>query len=56
LFEGQNSEPISSSPDDWGGRAAAEWVRKLASGEQFDGSTKGLLETALVLDRLYRRA
>jgi predicted dehydrogenase len=53
LFRGQNSERLTSPPDDWGGRAAVEWVRKLASGERFSGTTCGLLETAKVLDRLY---
>jgi predicted dehydrogenase len=55
LFRGQNSERIASPPDDWGGRAAAEWVRKLAAGEGFEGTTAGLLATARVLDRLYGR-
>ena len=48
-------EELARPPDDWGGRAAAEWVRKLASGERFAGSTDGILETARVLDRLYGR-
>ena len=55
LFRGQNSERIASPPDDWGGRAAAEWIRTLAAGERFEGTTSGLLETARVLDRLYGR-
>ena len=55
LLKGRDRERLASPPDDWGGRAAAEWVRKLASGERFAGSTKGLLETARVLDRLYGR-
>jgi predicted dehydrogenase len=53
LFRGRNAERIASPPDDWGGRAAAEWVRKLAAGERFSGTTTGLLETARTLDRLY---
>ena len=53
LFHGQNSERLTSPPDDWGGRAAAEWVRQLAAGEGFAGSTSGLRETAGVLDALY---
>lgn len=56
MFRGRDQEVIASSPDDWGGRAAAEWVRKLAAGERFGGSTSGLLETARALDRLYGRA
>jgi predicted dehydrogenase len=56
LFRGRNAERLASPPDEWGGRAAAEWVRKLAAGEGFSGTTTGLLQTAQVLDRLYRRA
>jgi predicted dehydrogenase len=56
LLRGQNSEPLCSPPDAWGGRAAAEWVRKLAAGERFAGSTTGLIDTARVLDRLYGRS
>src|SRR5205085_7416336 len=55
LFKGRESQRIASPPDDWGGRAAAEWVRKLAAGEGFAGSTPGLVETARALDRLFGR-
>jgi predicted dehydrogenase len=55
VFRGRNAECIASPPDDWGGRAAAEWVRKLAAGERFGGTTTGLRETARALDRLYGR-
>lgn len=56
LLKGCDRQEIASPPDDWGGRAAAEWVGKLAAGERFGGSTTGLLETARVLDRIYGRA
>ena len=52
---GRERQVVASPPDDWGGRAAVEWVRKLAAGERFEGSTQGLAETARVLDRMYRR-
>jgi predicted dehydrogenase len=55
LLKGRDTFALASPPDDWGGRAAAEWVRKLAAGERFSGSTTGLIETARVLDRLYGR-
>lgn len=55
-FTGRERERLTNYPDDWGGRAAAEWVEKLASGQRFDGTTTGLLETARTLDRLYGRA
>ena len=54
-FSGRNADRIASPPDDWGGRAAAEWVRKVAAREKYAGSTAGLLDTAAVLDRLYAR-
>jgi predicted dehydrogenase len=53
LFRAQDRQPLAAPPDEWGGRAAAQWVRKLAEGQRFAGSTEGLLETARVLDRLY---
>jgi predicted dehydrogenase len=55
LLKGRDSMRIVSPPDDWGGRAAVEWARKLAAGERFAGTTSGLLETARALDLLYRR-
>jgi predicted dehydrogenase len=55
LFRGQNRDLLASPPDDWGGRAAAEWVGMLAAGERFSGTTQGLLATARALDRIYGR-
>ena len=45
----------SPLPRRMGGRAAVDWVKKLAAGARFSGSTSGLLETARTLDRLYGR-
>ncbi len=56
LFKGRNSQAIASPPDQWSGRAAAQWVHKLAAGERFSGTTNGLLQTAALLDRLYGRS
>ncbi len=55
-FSGRDCQRLTGYPDEWGGRAAAEWVEKLASGERFEGTTTGLVETARTLDRLYGRA
>ena len=55
LFKGRERTPIAFPPDEWGGRAASEWVAKLAAGERFGGSTTGLLQTSQALDRLYGR-
>ena len=57
LFKGREAAGASlRRPTTGAGRAAAEWVRKLAAGERFAGSTTGLLQTAQLLDRLYGRA
>jgi predicted dehydrogenase len=53
LLRGRERERLASPPDAWAGRAAVDWLMRLDSGERFDGTTTGLLETARVLDRLY---
>ena len=55
-FDGRNTQTLTSPPDEWGGRAAAEWATRLARGERFGGSTEGLAEVARVLDEIYRVA
>ena len=52
---GRERERIAGYPDEWGGRAAIDWVERLARGEGFEGTTSGLLATATALDRLYGR-
>jgi len=54
LFTGRDRHFLAY-PDDWSGRAAVEWLEKLAAGERFAGSTPGLAESAKLLDRLYGR-
>jgi hypothetical protein len=56
LLRDRDREPLARPPDNWGGRAAVDWLKKLASGERFDASTNGLVETARVLDRLYEKS
>ena len=55
-LNGRERETLASPPDEWGGRAAVEWLNKLAAGERFAGTTTGLAETARTLDRLYGRS
>jgi predicted dehydrogenase len=55
LLSGRERRLLASRPDAWGGRAAIQWVEKLASGVRFAGSTTGLPESAGLLDRLYGR-
>jgi len=55
LYHGTARETLSSPPDAWGGRAAADWARRLAEGERFDPACERLVEVAGVLDRIYGR-
>lgn len=52
---GTAREPLAMPPDAWGGRAAAEWARRLANGARYDPAAGHLVEVAHVLDRIYRR-
>jgi predicted dehydrogenase len=54
LLRGRESERLAWPPDEWGGRAAVDWLLRLSRRERFEGTTTGLLETARALDRLYR--
>lgn len=55
LYRGTARERLASPPDDWGGRAAVEWARRLAEGERFDPACGRLVDVAAVLDRVYGR-
>jgi hypothetical protein len=55
-LRGRDAERIAAPPDVWGGRAAADWVARLAAGERFAGTTTGLLASAEALDRMYESA
>lgn len=48
-------ETLATPPDDWGGRAAADWAERLAAGERFDPEAERLVDVACVLDRIYQR-
>jgi predicted dehydrogenase len=55
LYHGTSRETLSTPPDPWGGRAAADWARRLAEGERYDPACERLVEVAEVLDRIYGR-
>jgi predicted dehydrogenase len=55
-YRGTERETLSSPPEAWGGRAGADWARRLAAGERFDPEAQRLVEVAGVLDRIYGRA
>jgi predicted dehydrogenase len=54
-YRGTARETLSLPPDAWGGRAAADWARRLAAGERFSAEVERLVEVARVLDRIYGR-
>lgn len=52
-YRGTERETLSGPPDEWGGRAAADWARRLADGARFDPACERLVDVAAVLDRIY---
>lgn len=53
-WRGTQSVVISEPPDEWGGRAIADWAQRLACTPAFDPSACSYATTAGILDRLYR--
>jgi len=47
------AEPLAGPPDDWGGRAAVDWLARLAGGQRFDPGAGHLVTVARVLDGIY---
>jgi predicted dehydrogenase len=55
-FAGTSRTALAGPPDDWPGRAAVEWARRVGAGERFDeGHAAELLRVAEILDRVYGR-
>jgi predicted dehydrogenase len=54
-YRGTSREVLTTPPDEWGGRAAADWASRLAAGERFDPAAEQLVDVARVLDRIYGR-
>lgn len=54
-FTGTNRSTLAVPPDDWGGRAAVDWLARLCqeNGNRFDPSIEHLSTVADVLDRIY---
>ena len=55
-YRGTTAERLASPPDDWGGRAAVDWIEHLAGGAGFDAEAEHLVDVAEVLDDIYRAA
>jgi len=54
-YRGRSRETLTTPPDEWGGRAAADWAMRLAAGERYDPAAEELVAVAQVLDRIYGR-
>jgi predicted dehydrogenase len=54
-YRGTSRETLAVPPDDWGGRAAVDWSRRLAEGDRYDPDVERLVDVAAVLDRIYQR-
>jgi len=52
---GTHATTLTREPEDWGGRAAQEWARRLDRSPKFHRSAEEFLRSAEVLDRIYGR-
>ncbi len=50
---GTRTEALAPVDRDWGGRAGADWARRLAGGARFDPAASELVAVAGTLDRIY---
>jgi predicted dehydrogenase len=54
-YRGTARETLATPPDAWGGRAAVNWAKRLASDARFDKEAERLVTVSRVLDRIYGR-
>jgi predicted dehydrogenase len=54
-YEGTSRRSLAAPPEDWGGRAAIAWARRLRTDPSFDPDCERLIDVAAVLDRIYGR-
>jgi predicted dehydrogenase len=52
-FEGTRREILSFPPEDWGGRAAVDWLNRLTINNRFDPEAERLIAVSTTLDRIY---
>ncbi|HKT47940.1 MAG TPA: Gfo/Idh/MocA family oxidoreductase [Candidatus Acidoferrales bacterium] len=52
-FRGTQSEILSEPPEEWGGRAALEWISQLERNNHFDPRAEQYAASAAILDRIY---
>jgi predicted dehydrogenase len=54
-WRGTVAETLVEPPDDWGGRAAADWAERLATDRSYDPAVESAEAVAATLDRIYGR-
>ena len=54
-FRRTKREPLAATAEPWGGRAVAEWARRLAAGAKFDSAIEEVRPVAETLDAIYDR-
>ena len=54
-FHGTSRELLQSGPEEWGGRATVDWLKRLAEGERYNPEIERLLPVAGTLDAIYGR-
>ena len=55
-YDGTSTRVLCEPPDDWGGRAAIEWARRLGDGARFEQAAEEYVAVHETLDRIYGRA
>ncbi|MBB3527167.1 Gfo/Idh/MocA family protein [Rhizobium sp. BK456] len=53
-LSGTSRQMLTLPPDDWGGRAAVDWARRLAGGQRHDIACEEFIAVAEAIDRIYR--
>lgn len=53
--DGCATRQLAAPPDDWGGRAAVNWLERLARGQGYDPDCERLIAVAETLDAIYAR-
>lgn len=54
-YTGTSRKTLAAPPDEWGGRAAIDWLRTLCEGNHFDPAAKELGIVAELIDRIYQQ-
>lgn len=52
---GTTTQTLAAPPDEWGGRAAVEWTKRLSEGNRFDPAVYAYVDVAHVLELIYQQ-